>query len=73
MRLLSAWRKWLRGDEDGADPDSGSRSHWRAGILAGLACGTMAVHALASKRLERAEAPKSDPTKRNRSTHSLDS
>ncbi|MEW2813246.1 hypothetical protein AB0929_40175 [Streptomyces massasporeus] len=59
MRLLSAWRRLLRGDEDGASPDGGSGSHWRAGILAGLAGGSVAVHALASKRLKRAETPDS--------------
>ncbi|WP_326680804.1 MULTISPECIES: hypothetical protein [unclassified Streptomyces] len=68
MRLLSAWRKLLRGDEDGAGPDNGSRSHWHAGILAGLAGGSVAIHALASKRLKRAEAPDSNYSNERRRT-----
>ncbi|WP_327381598.1 hypothetical protein [Streptomyces sp. NBC_01207] len=56
VRLLSAWRKLLRGDENNAGPHSRSEWHWRAGILAGLAGGSVAIHALASTWLARAEA-----------------
>lgn len=73
MRLLSAWRNLLAGDEDGTGPDNWRRSHWRAGVLAGLACGTVAVHALASKRLETAEEPEKDGPEQKRITRSLDS
>lgn len=68
MGLLSAWRRLLRGDEDDAGSDGGSKSHWRAGILAGLVGGSVAIHALASKRLKRAEAPDSNHSDERRRT-----
>ncbi|MFI8434679.1 hypothetical protein ACIGJO_13170 [Streptomyces sp. NPDC079020] len=47
MRLLETWRKLLSGDEGGTGPDGAGGARLRAGILAGLTCGTVAVHALA--------------------------
>ncbi|MEE1740439.1 hypothetical protein [Streptomyces sp. BE147] len=62
MRLLSAWRKLLSGDGGGTGPEGPDGpedpdgSHRRAGILAGLTCGTVAVHVLASRAEEHLAA-----------------
>jgi hypothetical protein len=56
MRLLSAWRKLLSGEDGDTGDASESGLHWRAGILAGLAAGTVAVHALAAKVWETTAA-----------------